>query len=95
VIVGVLRLVPRFVGRGSEGNDYVGTVLLSAGLALLTFGVIEDSPYGWFEAARLRTRAVDELGLHRPTLDDVFLTLTGHAAEPDGAGASGGSTRRR
>jgi ABC-2 type transport system ATP-binding protein len=23
----------------------------------------------------------DELGLHRPTLDDVFLTLTGHAAE--------------
>jgi ABC-2 type transport system ATP-binding protein len=28
---------------------------------------------------------VDELGLHRPTLDDVFLTLTGHAAEPDAA----------
>jgi ABC-2 type transport system ATP-binding protein len=26
---------------------------------------------------------VDELGLHRPTLDDVFLTLTGHAAEPE------------
>ena len=25
----------------------------------------------------------DELGLHRPTLDDVFLTLTGRAAEPD------------
>jgi ABC-2 type transport system ATP-binding protein len=25
----------------------------------------------------------DELGLHRPTLDDVFLTLTGHAAEPE------------
>ncbi|HJQ28051.1 MAG TPA: ATP-binding cassette domain-containing protein [Rubrobacter sp.] len=29
---------------------------------------------------------VDELGLHRPTLDDVFLTLTGHAAEPDATG---------
>ena len=28
---------------------------------------------------------VDELGLHRPTLDDVFLTLTGHAAESDAA----------
>jgi ABC-2 type transport system ATP-binding protein len=27
----------------------------------------------------------DELGLHRPTLDDVFLTLTGHAAESDSA----------
>jgi ABC-2 type transport system ATP-binding protein len=26
------------------------------------------------------------LGLHRPTLDDVFLTLTGHAAEPDATG---------
>jgi ABC-2 type transport system ATP-binding protein len=25
--------------------------------------------------------AVDDLGLRRPTLDDVFLTLTGHAAE--------------
>ncbi|MEP6814467.1 MAG: ATP-binding cassette domain-containing protein [Marmoricola sp.] len=29
--------------------------------------------------------AVDDVGLRRPTLDDVFLTLTGHAAEqPDG-----------
>jgi ABC-2 type transport system ATP-binding protein len=26
--------------------------------------------------------AVDDLGLRRPTLDDVFLALTGHAAEP-------------
>lgn len=25
--------------------------------------------------------AVDELGLHRPSLDDVFLSLTGHSAE--------------
>jgi len=24
---------------------------------------------------------IDDVGLHRPTLDDVFLTLTGHAAE--------------
>ena len=24
---------------------------------------------------------LDDVGLHRPTLDDVFLTLTGHAAE--------------
>ena len=27
--------------------------------------------------------AVDDVGLRRPTLDDVFLTLTGHAAEDD------------
>jgi ABC-2 type transport system ATP-binding protein len=24
---------------------------------------------------------IDDIGLHRPSLDDVFLTLTGHAAE--------------
>ncbi len=29
---------------------------------------------------------LDDLGLRRPTLDDVFLTLTGHAAQPDEAG---------
>jgi ABC-2 type transport system ATP-binding protein len=27
---------------------------------------------------------IDDLGLRRPTLDEVFLTLTGHAAEVDG-----------
>jgi len=35
---------------------------------------------------------VDDVGLKRPTLDDVFLTLTGHAAEErsdDEAGAAG------
>jgi len=26
---------------------------------------------------------LDDVGLRRPTLDDVFLTLTGHAAEDD------------
>jgi ABC-2 type transport system ATP-binding protein len=26
---------------------------------------------------------LDDIGLRRPTLDDVFLTLTGHAAEAD------------
>ena len=32
--------------------------------------------------------AIDDLGLQRPTLDDVFLRLTGHRAEdPDGDGA--------
>ena len=31
--------------------------------------------------------AIDDIGLRRPTLDDVFLALTGHAAEPVAAGA--------
>jgi ABC-2 type transport system ATP-binding protein len=35
--------------------------------------------------------AVHDVALRRPTLDDVFLTLTGRAAEPNGAGKDGGS----
>jgi ABC-2 type transport system ATP-binding protein len=27
--------------------------------------------------------AIDDIGLRRPTLDDVFLTLTGHVAEEE------------
>jgi len=30
---------------------------------------------------------VDDIGLRRPTLDDVFLSLTGHVAEEDEEGA--------
>jgi ABC-2 type transport system ATP-binding protein len=38
------------------------------------------------------TVGVDDLSVSRPTLDDVFLTLTGHAAEADAAdGSEGGS----
>ena len=33
--------------------------------------------------------AIDDIALRRPTLDDVFLTLTGHAAELVAAGANG------
>ncbi|MFN8622288.1 MAG: ATP-binding cassette domain-containing protein [Chloroflexota bacterium] len=35
---------------------------------------------------------IDDIGLRRPTLDDVFLSLTGHAAElaPDPAAPAGG-----
>jgi ABC-2 type transport system ATP-binding protein len=33
---------------------------------------------------------IDDVGLHRPTLDDVFLTLTGHSAEEEAAAAQNG-----
>ena len=33
---------------------------------------------------------VDDISLRRPTLDDVFLALTGHAAEEDGAASDDG-----
>jgi len=29
--------------------------------------------------------AIDDIALRRPTLDDVFITLTGHAAEEEPA----------
>ncbi len=30
---------------------------------------------------------IEDIAMSRPTLDDVFLTLTGHAADADGEGA--------
>jgi ABC-2 type transport system ATP-binding protein len=59
----------------AERRYLVATVAGGAGLLA---AVVRD-----LDAAGVR---VDELGLHRPTLDDVFLTLTGHAAEPDAPG---------
>ena len=38
---------------------------------------------------------VDDLVLRRPTLDDVFLTLTGHAAEEEAEARGGGRRRMR
>jgi ABC-2 type transport system ATP-binding protein len=59
--------------RVDAERGYVGATV--AGGAGLLAGVVRD-----LDAAGVQ---VDELGLHRPTLDDVFLTLTGHAAEPE------------
>ena len=61
--------------RVDAERRYAGTTV-SGGSGLLA-AVVRD-----FDAAGVE---VDELGLHRPTLDDVFLTLTGRAAEPDAA----------
>jgi ABC-2 type transport system ATP-binding protein len=36
--------------------------------------------------------AIDDIGLRRPTLDDVFLSLTGHAAAPSVDGQKEGSS---
>jgi ABC-2 type transport system ATP-binding protein len=59
--------------RVDAQRRYVGATV--AGGPGLLAAVVRD-----FDAAGIE---VDELGLHRPTLDDVFLTLTGHAAEPE------------
>ena len=42
-----------------------------------------------------RASSVDDIALRRPTLDDVFLSLTGHAAEEDAAGADAAEAARR
>ena len=72
------RVLERYAhGDGGVRVDaerrYVGATV--AGGAGLLAAVVRD-----LDAAGV---LVEELGLHRPTLDDVFLTLTGHAAEPD------------
>lgn len=36
---------------------------------------------------------IDDIGLRRPTLDDVFISLTGHAAEAEEERGNGGGTR--
>ncbi|MGH3913978.1 MAG: ATP-binding cassette domain-containing protein [Pseudonocardiaceae bacterium] len=46
--------------------------------------VVEEGAKSLIEALRrlaLQSITVQDVGLHRPTLDDVFLALTGHAAE--------------
>ena len=78
---------------GARGNDAVaalaglacGTPALENGSVLVQLrersGAIAES------VRRLRRRAglgIEDIALRRPTLDDVFLQLTGHATE-DGA----------
>jgi ABC-2 type transport system ATP-binding protein len=50
--------------------------------------LVDTGPKALIEALRrldLDGVGVLDVGLHRPTLDDVFLSLTGHAAEDDAA----------
>ena len=70
---GVLERYARGDVRVDAERRYVGATV-DGGSGLLA-AVVRD-----FDAAGVE---VDELGLHRPTLDDVFLTLTGHAAQSE------------
>ena len=62
---------------GAEVHVDVGARQLTAaadGIADLT------RVAGWLQDARID---VDDIGLSRPSLDDVFLSLTGHRAEDE------------
>ncbi|HEY3752043.1 MAG TPA: ATP-binding cassette domain-containing protein [Pseudonocardiaceae bacterium] len=60
--------------------------------------LVDTGPKALIEALRrldLDGVTVLDVGLHRPTLDDVFLSLTGHAAEEDPAAEPKQSRRAR
>ncbi len=59
--------------------------------------LVDTGPKALIEALRrldLDGVNVLDVGLHRPTLDDVFLSLTGHAAEEEPAPAKGRTKRK-
>jgi ABC-2 type transport system ATP-binding protein len=60
--------------------------------------LVDTGPKALIEALRrLDTESVGvlDVGLHRPTLDDVFLSLTGHAAEDEPVASKGKGRRGR
>ena len=59
----------------TDGNVVKLTVRPRAGLVVDAVRLLDAASVG-----------VEDLGLRRPTLDDVFLALTGHAAEMDESG---------
>jgi ABC-2 type transport system ATP-binding protein len=79
------------LGPGSaKTNDDAGEITLPVGndgTAILTEAVRR------LDAAQIK---LADIALHRPSLDDVFLALTGHAAEeaPDGEQEGDGKNRR-
>jgi len=72
---------------GASGSDGVASddgVRVDAAARRITAkasGLLDMLSVG--EAVRASGIPIDDLGLQRPSLDDVFLTLTGHRAESD------------
>ncbi len=84
--VEVLERYTRGDGTARLDADRRHSSVTAEGGARLLAAVVRD-----LDAAGVQ---LDDLGLRRPTLDDVFLTLTGRAAEqaegPAGGGRTGG-----
>jgi ABC-2 type transport system ATP-binding protein len=72
--------------RATEAVRGVGTgdAVVDADAGLVRIPVGTDGPVALLDAVRRLDDAriaLADIALHRPTLDDVFLSLTGHAAE--------------
>ncbi len=70
--------------RGADGagaDDGVRVDLAARRITAKANGLTDMLSVG--EAVRASGIPIDDLGLQRPSLDDVFLTLTGHRAESD------------
>ncbi|HEU0089504.1 MAG TPA: ATP-binding cassette domain-containing protein [Pseudonocardiaceae bacterium] len=87
---GYLPEVARVLGEVGTGEPTVDEQARRVSI------VVDEGAKSLIEALRrldLQSITVQDVGLHRPTLDDVFLALTGHAAEtsptegPDKTGA--------
>ncbi|GAA2395337.1 daunorubicin resistance protein DrrA family ABC transporter ATP-binding protein [Streptomyces glaucosporus] len=81
--IGTAEEVLRVLGRGAvavEEHTRRLTVPVAGGAKLLAEAIRELDARGV---------EIDDVGLRRPTLDDVFISLTGHAAEGTGEGAGG------
>jgi ABC-2 type transport system ATP-binding protein len=72
----------------------VGAVTVDEQARMVTVPVKGGTPTLSEALRRLESRGVSvlEVGLRRPTLDDVFLALTGHTAEDESAPATAGKT---
>jgi ABC-2 type transport system ATP-binding protein len=91
------RAATALAARTLEGiGDGDHTVDAATGLVRIQAGV--DGTAVVFEAVRRLDAAelrIDDIALHKPSLDDVFLALTGHAAEEDFEPAPQGRRRKR
>jgi ABC-2 type transport system ATP-binding protein len=88
-----LSRASELLGRHAEGDTRVSVDEHTRRLSIATNGGAQQLMQVVRDLADANI-AIDDIGLHRPTLDDVFLTLTGHAAE-DVADEDGKATSAR
>ena len=82
-----LEVLSPFADGSVQSDETTRTLLvpISGGPALLTKAL---------QALERREVELTDAGIRRPTLDDVFLALTGHAAEPEESSADAGEEIR-